>query len=103
MVRRAVRDCLLSGNVCSLELRITPEVTIEENRKKIFKLDQIIGEPKDKYFYTVHFIKKADGEVQNEDIVNCRNYNCRKKAKKQANALIGFRTVSRNCLQSIRD
>lgn len=23
MVRRAVRDCLLSGNVCSLELRIT--------------------------------------------------------------------------------
>ena len=91
MVRRAVRDCLLSGNVCSLELRITPGATIEKNKKKICKLDQIIGEPKDKYFYTVHFIKEADDEVQNEDIINCRNYSCRKKAKKQANALIGFR------------
>lgn len=91
MVRRAVRDCLLSGNVCSLELRITPGATIEKNKKKICELDQIIGEPKDKYFYTVHFIKEADDEVQNEDIINCRNYSCRKKAKKQANALIGFR------------
>lgn len=91
MVRRAVRDCLLSGNVCSLELRITPGATIEKNKKKICELDQIIGEPKDKYFYTVHFIKEADDEVQNEDVINCRNYSCRKKAKKQANALIGFR------------
>ena len=59
-VQRAARDAILEKNIKSMELRIVPKDTVKQNLKQIQKLDRLIGEPRDKYFYTVHFIKKAD-------------------------------------------
>lgn len=87
MVRRAVRDSLLSGNVDSIELRIAPEKTAEKLRKEIRKLDQIIGDPKDKYFYTLHFIKNRDKEYYMGDCIACRHYKLRKESYKIAHAI----------------
>lgn len=87
MVRRAVRDSLLSSNVDSIELRIALEKTAEKLRKEIRKLDQIIGDPKGKYFYTLHFIKNRDKEYYMGNCIACRHYKLRKESYKMAHAI----------------
>lgn len=95
------------------ELRVTPRNTVEENSKNIqiaedaiecaFKcidayngsrdrdLDNCIVKDdfKNKFFYTLHFIKKPDTRFE---VGCCRDYFLRKKAEAQASAIIELRS-----------
>ena len=76
-VQRAARDAILEKNIKSMELRIVQKDTVKQNLKQIQKLDRLIGEPRDKYFYTVHFIKKTDEKDYTDEYVQCRHSKCR--------------------------
>lgn len=112
---------LIADTICSImeapkihraELRITPRNTAKENDSNIqicesaidraFKcldndkekagddseLSQAKINFKNKFFYTLHFIKSPDSVLQ---IGRCRDYYLRKKAEKQANAIVELR------------
>lgn len=96
-VRGAVRESLLRSNIKSLEIRIKPENTVQKNREYIERLDRIIGGQKDRYFYTVHFIKGTDEKDYGKEYVQCRNYKTRQKAKRQAKALAALREHYPKC------
>lgn len=101
-VQRAARDAILEKNIKSMELRIVPKDTVKQNLKQIQKLDRLIGEPRDKYFYTVHFIKKTDEKDYTDEYVQCRHSKCRISAKKTAHALIGLRETYPETAMRIR-
>lgn len=101
-VRKAVRENLLSDHVESLELRISPRQSVTGNLKQICKLDKIIGEPKDKYFYTLHFIKGTDEKDYTGEFVQCRHFEKRQQLKKCAQALIELREEYPECASRIR-
>lgn len=90
-VRLAVRNDLLGKNILSLELRISPEDTVQKNYEMIRGLDKIIGEPRDKYFYTLHFIKGQDEKDYIDEFVQCRHYTKRKEVERKVNAIVGLR------------
>ena len=90
MVQKAVGGSLLSKNIQSLEIRISPLNTGEENYYYIKKLDEIIGKSTDVYFYTMHFLKSKDKAIRSE-LVHCRHYHKRREARRKANALLELR------------
>ncbi len=95
-VRMAVKDTILNQHIHKLEARITPKESAYENMKNIDKLDKWVLyrntniKLKQKYFYTVHFIKVRDGE-ERYDYGVCRHYRLREKVKREAKALAGLR------------
>ena len=101
IVKGAVRESLLRSNIKSLEIRIKPENTVEENRQYIKRLDSIIGGKKDTYFYTMHFIKRADEKDYGKGYVQCRNYETRQRAFRQAKALAVLREQYPECASRI--
>lgn len=101
IVKFALHENLLKKNIRSLEIRITPKNSIQENLEFIKQLDDTIGEPIDKYFYTVHFTKESDYKDYKDDFVQCRNYLVRKRTKKKAKALIGLREYYPQCAKRI--
>ena len=101
LVKGAVRESLLRSNIKSLEIRIKPENTAEEIRNHICKLDNIIGAQKEKYFYTLHFIKGLDKIDYGNEYVQCRNFQTRKKAFRQAKALAALREQYPKCGERI--
>lgn len=63
MARMAVRDTLQSQNIISLEARISPEATAEDNYRTICIYDNAIdkdGELRDRFYYVFHFIKEKE-------------------------------------------
>ena len=102
VVRRAVRDELLSGHMKYLELRITPRQSVQQNFKLIHELDDIIGEPREKYFYTVHFIKRTDEKNYEGEFVQCRHFEHRQSLKKSVQGLIGLREQYPECASRIK-
>lgn len=101
MVRYAVAENLMSGYVQSMEIRISPCRTVKENYKYIQKLDNLIGPQHERYFYTMHFIKSEDMAELDQEPLQCRNYNTRKKAEVQAIALRGLREMHPQCAARI--
>lgn len=101
IVRSAVRENLLGKNLLSLELRISPEDTIQKNYELIQKLDRIIGKPKEKYFYVLHFIKGIDENDYKGEFVQCRHYQKRKEVEKITKAIIGLREEYPQCAKRI--
>lgn len=101
VVRLAVRENLLGKNMCSLELRISPEDSIQKNYDMIRELDTVIGEPRDKYFYTMHFIKGQDEKDYVGEFVQCRHYRKRKEIEKKVKALVGLREEHPECASRI--
>lgn len=101
IVRWAVRENLMRGNIQSLEIRITPRDTVRKNMEYIKSLDEIIGDSKERYFYTFHFLKSPDTKVAdspfNLEYVHCRHYKKRKEIKRIAQALIGLREKYPEC------
>lgn len=102
MVKRAVRDSLLGGNVDSIELRIAPEKTMEDLCSYIQNLDRIIGDPRDKYFYTLHFIKTADNSECTSEYIECRHRELRSDANQIAHAITRLQDLYPQCASRIR-
>lgn len=95
-----------------VELRVTPKRTVEENDKNIQIAEKAIDRAfkyinanddlqnrnsdnsseknnlKNKFFYTLHFIKKPDSTFE---VGCCRDYFLRKKIEEQADAIIKLR------------
>ena len=94
-VKLTLRETLLTENIQTLELRITPCDTVNEIRERIIELDNLIDPSKQyrhRFFYTLHFIKSADSGNQPEsEEVLCRHEQKREKLKVQTNAIVGLR------------
>ncbi|MCD8016107.1 MAG: hypothetical protein LUG99_23725, partial [Lachnospiraceae bacterium] len=101
MVRGAVRSGMLSSYMKSLELRVSPCNTADQTCRMIRRLDSVIGEPRDKYFYTLHFIKGEDKTDYGSSMLQCRHAVKRKKVEKQARALIALRERYPECAMRI--
>lgn len=114
MIQHAVRGSFEPGNLKSLELRITPCKTAEENRTWIKTCDRIINacmknEQRDTLledvlglenqeclrhiYYVFHFPKKADEELDAKDgfVHTCRHDRFRKELNRKTKELISFR------------
>lgn len=99
MIRHAVGGSLKSGNIRSLELRITPANTAEENRAAIercnFYIRKKIGETAfNATYYVFHFPKRKDRELSAEQIGYigyCRHYEFRENLEMQADQIVEFR------------
>lgn len=94
LVREAVQNSLLSGKVMTLEARITPKDTAEKLVEQIKELDSFIVEDpswKDRFFYTLHFIKFTEKVTERPAVLPCRNIKVRREAEKRARALAEVR------------
>lgn len=101
-IRRTVNDSLLEKYLNHLEVRITPGKTANENLKLIHRLDEIIGEPTEKYFYVFHVIKAKDEEDYKNEYTQCRHYNLRKKLDKISNGIINLRERYPVCADRVK-
>lgn len=94
-VKLTLRETLLTENIQTLELRITPCDTVKEIRRRIIELDNLIDPSKQyrhRFFYTLHFIKLPDSCNQSEVAeVRCRHEHKRENLKVQTNAIVGLR------------
>lgn len=107
MIQHAVRGSFETGNLKSLELRISPEKNAERNCRWIQKCDNAIkeafytdiGQQDDEVlrnvYYVLHFPKKPDEclEVESGIVETCRHEIFRQKIGRQAEELIRFREV----------
>lgn len=94
MARMAVRDTLQSQKIESLEVRIKPELTAQNDCKKIRFYDNAIdaeGDYLEKYYYVLHFTKSSDKKSDVYSSIRPRHYLKRQDTKKRASALISFR------------
>lgn len=105
--RTAILDTLINQpNIVSLETRITPRSTSRGMYEYINRIDKAIESCfleskiikneqceriKNKYFYTLHFIKSREktSNLKADDL--CRHNDLRNKVKKQAFAVMSFR------------
>lgn len=103
IVRYAIRNTVLHPYVESLEIRYAPSATVRENIESIKRYDDIIGAPRDRYFYTVHFIKRPDAMLlKNDGIMRCRHAFLRGKIQQEAYALITMREKAPDHAKRIR-
>lgn len=94
MARMAVRDTLQGQNILSLEARLSPYDTAEEQYKKIQFLDKAIDKERtlrERYYYVFHFIKGKEQKRELESEVICRSFYKRNDVHKRARAIINFR------------
>lgn len=94
LARTAVKSVFDGQNVLSLELRVKPENTFQEDVKLIEYYDQEISENKLKYYYVFHFAKKKDNGIQRFGTLNymfCRHSELRAEIKQQAEAILQMR------------
>lgn len=101
MVKSAVRKSVLDRHIRSLEIRISPRNTARGNVSMIQNLDTIIGEPRKKYFYVVHFIKSRDCTEYSDGRLHCRHQKKRRQIRKQTDALIAMRERYPRCAARI--
>lgn len=93
-VKLALKECLLTENIRTLELRISPQSTTEKLRDQIMKLDNLIDPSssfRHQFFYTLHFIKSSDKMAVSEAQITCRHYNKRETIRQQTMAIIHLR------------
>ncbi len=92
--KNAVRENILNSNIKSLEIRISPGMTVQDNLNIISNLDHIIGKQNNKYFYTFHFLKQQDywkKKKLDPEAFYCRHDALRRRLRKQTNAIREFR------------
>lgn len=102
VIRKTVSDALLKKNLKSLELRITPGRTANNNFKLIHRLDAIIGNSKKKYFYVFHFIKSKDEKDYKDEYTQYRHYDLRKKLEKMSHGIVDLRENYPECAARIK-
>ena len=107
LARTAINSVFDGQNVVSLEVRVKPGNTLEEDVKLIQYYDQAILEKdllsrtetkgeisKEKFYYVFHFAKKKDDGVRRFGTFNymfCRHAKFREKIKRQAEAILQMR------------
>lgn len=92
--RLAVSEGILSGNIKRMEVRIAPQLTVEDDYEYINKLDKLLiphESWKDRLFYTIHFIKAADQRLSDTGYIYCRHYRKRQDYEKMAKVLTDLR------------
>lgn len=98
MIKHAVGGSMKSGNIRSLELRISPEISAEENKNFIelcdFYIKKDLGNiAVERTYYVFHFLKKEDEKLgESEGYVDqCRHYQLRKDVECKAEQIVDFR------------
>lgn len=99
MIKYAVGGSVITGNIRSLELRISPEKTAAQNRQYICKCDECIkrnlGENvQNNTYYVFHFPKKADKQPdpnQTGFTDQFRHYEYRTNVERTAEQIVEFR------------
>lgn len=98
LISQAMYDTMLSQNIHFLEARICPWDTAEDNVTLIKRLDSFIDPEKkiqDRYCYIMHFVKKEDGDLLQEENggnpPRCRHKKLREEIESQADGLIRMR------------
>lgn len=110
MIEGAVYGSVEGGNIKSLEIRVTPKDSAEENAKLIAGIDNVIQQrkigklPRSDYYYVFHFTKCSDEELPPEDCFSgryCRHYAKRCNLDQQANAIYQFREKYRRMASNV--
>lgn len=110
MVQHAVLESFQTKNLKSLEIRISPEKDFAANVRQIETYDKLLcgkeGEGKilslDRFFYVIHFAKKADETEQKDVIRRCRHARLRKDLMRKANAILKIRRLRPEIARRIR-
>ena len=103
-LKLAVADSMRRANLVSLEARITPKDSWEENVKRIKKNDKLSGltkEEQEKMFYVYHFVKMPEKEAEFTKDDRCHHESLRKTVKKQAYAISEIREKDPKTAQRI--
>ncbi len=93
----ALKEPMRTQAMVSLEARISPRNSAEENFKYLNKQDKNSGlsrEELDKVYYVMHFVKRPDKKLNSGGIygeINCRHELLRREIKEKALALVAFR------------
>lgn len=101
MIQSAVYNSIQTGNIKSLEIRITPGDTAKENARRIRQGDWIIKKDWSKeglnqsnwFYYVLHFTKEKEKFPDERDYFGekCRFHEKRNVLRKQTQGLIEFR------------
>lgn len=99
MIETAIYGSMESGNIRSLEIRITPGKSAIDNARNICQIDSVIAErerhiSRSEYYYVFHFSKEKDKPVEGDPFFYsfyCRHYRKRRELEKQACGIIDFR------------
>lgn len=100
MIGHAVIGSLSSGNIRSLEVRISPCATAKENQRWIQLCDRYILEHPsmmqdqlERIYYVFHFPKREDEAFTQQSgfVSSCRHYKLRDELDRKAEELIRFR------------
>lgn len=91
--RAAMRSTLLNPNIRSLEIRLSPsKESARDNADFIENLDTILGEDRNRYFYTFHFLKQEDSWHKTDpSAFYYRHYAFRRRVCSQAGTIRGLR------------
>lgn len=93
LVKKAVETSLFDSKVVTFEARIAPKMTAEDMCRYIQRLDNMVDSNKqyrNRFFYTVHFIK-AEDDMPQFDCIMCRHWKRREFYRKQAVAIAELR------------
>lgn len=110
MIESAVYGSVESGNIQSLEIRVAPADSAEENAEIIANIDKVIQGrkrktlPRSAYYFVFHFAKHEDEPLPDEDCFSgryCRHYAKRRSLEKQANAIYRFREMYREIASNV--
>lgn len=100
MIESAVYGSVESGNIQSLEIRVAPAKTAEDNANNIAGIDKVIQNrgkgqlPRSAYYFVFHFLKRGDQDLPEESCFCghlCRHYKKRQELEEEANAIYRFR------------
>lgn len=116
MIKTAIYGSIESGNIQTLEMRISPGKTAHESAKMIGEIDRIIERMNDvlrryerseeewNHYYVFHFTKQEDKPLgEREDFIGCqcRHYKKRRDLERQANAIYFFRERYREAASEV--
>lgn len=110
MIESAVYGSMESGNIRSLEIRVTPKDSAEANAELIASVDAVIQRrregkiPRAAYYFVFHFTKCPDEELPEKGCFSgcyCRHYEKRCSLDKQANAIYHFRENCRGLASNV--
>lgn len=97
-IKTAVHDSFLSKNIKKMELRFPPDTKVTGNLKKISQMDKTLGgsgtlrtSSLERFFYTLHFIRKTEYPKDMADYFYCRHHWYRQQAMRRAFAIAGLR------------
>lgn len=99
MIETAIYGSVASGNIKSLEIRVSPKKDVCENVRLLRGIEAAIQNrenpfPKEKYYYVFHFSKKNDEPLAKRECFGgcyCRHYKLRLQLLKQAVAIRNLR------------